>query len=76
MQNKLTITYRPQLETKEEIGKKVLIFNNFQPTYFHNKFGYSHESPTYFKSPHSIISKDTYENPFLETLKSGEYEPL
>ena len=30
------------------------------------KYGVSYESPSYFRSQHTLVCKDSYNNPFLE----------
>jgi hypothetical protein len=31
-----------------------------------HKFGISYEAPTYFRSTHTLMCKDSYRNPYIE----------
>jgi hypothetical protein len=54
--NEFTVEFQALEPKRLPKGKKVF------PSH---KYGHSYESPTYFMNEHSIICKESYDNPFL-----------
>ncbi|CAD8156637.1 unnamed protein product [Paramecium octaurelia] len=62
LRSTFTDTYQLQEPVKEKRGKKIL------PQY---AFGNSLESPSFFRTPNTLICKESYDNPFIK----GQQKP-